>query len=159
MGLIQRDVIGDIIDEYCYILVGFRKGLLLLRTTQMIIIPGVPGWLSRLNIRLLILAQVIISQFMKSSPASGSVLTVQSLIGILCLPFSLFSPYLLTCFLSKQINVFKEIIIHTLSNKRLKWKSSLKRFEFDSLITAWVAMSMKISHSYLRVYIGGSNFL
>ena len=43
MGLIQRDVIGDIIDEYCYILVRFRKGLLLLRTTQMIIIQGCLG--------------------------------------------------------------------------------------------------------------------
>ena len=34
------------------------------------------------------LAQVMISWFMSSSPASGSVLTAQSLLQILCLPLS-----------------------------------------------------------------------
>ena len=39
---------------------------------------GTPGWLSH---QLLISAQVMISQAMGSSPASGSVLTAQSLLG------------------------------------------------------------------------------
>ena len=38
-----------------------------------------PGWLSRLSTQLLILAQVMISQLVSSSRASGSVLTAQSL--------------------------------------------------------------------------------
>ena len=40
-------------------------------------LPGAPGWLSGLNVQLLISAQVVISQLMRSSPASGSVLTVE----------------------------------------------------------------------------------
>ena len=48
-----------------------------------------PRWLSRLNIQVLISVQVLISQFVISSPASGSVLTVQRLHGILSLPLSL----------------------------------------------------------------------
>ena len=35
------------------------------------------------------LAQVMISQFVGSSPVSGSTLTMQSLLGILFLPFTL----------------------------------------------------------------------
>ena len=46
--------------------------------------PGAPGWLSPLSIRLLILAQVTISKFARSSPVSG-----WSLLGILPLPLSL----------------------------------------------------------------------
>ena len=38
---------------------------------------GAPGWLSRLSVRLQL--QVMISQFVGSSPASGSVLTAQGL--------------------------------------------------------------------------------
>ena len=49
---------------------------------------GVPGWLSWLSFQLLVLAQVMISRFMSSSPASGSVLTVQSCLGFF-LSFSL----------------------------------------------------------------------
>ena len=68
------------------------------------IIWGASGWLSRLGVQLLILAQVLISQFMGSSPAwsptSGSVLTVWSLLGIFSLPLSA-SPLLP---LSKQMN-------------------------------------------------------
>ena len=40
---------------------------------------SVPGWLHQLSVRLLVSAQVMISQFMSLSPASGSVLTAQSL--------------------------------------------------------------------------------
>ena len=38
-----------------------------------------PGWHSQLSIQLLILAQIIISQLVGSSPVLGSVLTAQSL--------------------------------------------------------------------------------
>ena len=44
---------------------------------------GAPGRLSRLNVQLLVLAQVTILQFMNSNPASISALTVLSLLGIL----------------------------------------------------------------------------
>ena len=40
---------------------------------------GVPVWLSQLSVWLLVLAQVMIPQFMSSSPASGSVLTALEL--------------------------------------------------------------------------------
>ena len=48
---------------------------------------GAPGWLSCLNIQLLISAQVVISWFMGSSPAPGSALKAGA-----CLGFSLFPP-------------------------------------------------------------------
>ena len=51
-----------------------------------------PGWLSWLSVRLLISAQVVISQFMSSSPMSGLVLTVWSLLGILSPSLSAPSP-------------------------------------------------------------------
>ena len=59
---------------------------------------GAPGWLSWLGVQLLVLAQVMISQFVSSSPASGSVLMAQSLLGILSLPLSFLLPY--SCSLS-----------------------------------------------------------
>ena len=46
---------------------------------------GAPGWLSRLSIGFLTSAQAMISQFLSSRPASGSVLTAWSLLGILSL--------------------------------------------------------------------------
>ena len=60
------------------------------------------GWLRWLNVRLLVLAEVTISQFMGSSPVSGFVLTVGSLLGILSLPLALPLPYSLS--LSLKIN-------------------------------------------------------
>ena len=54
---------------------------------------GAPGWLSWLSIQLLVLAQVMISQFMGLSPASGSVLTCRaSLEFSLSLSLSLSAP-------------------------------------------------------------------
>ena len=50
---------------------------------------GAPGWLSQLSVQLLISTQVMISQFVRSSPGSSSVLTTWSLLGILFLSFSL----------------------------------------------------------------------
>ena len=49
----------------------------------------VPGWLSWLNIQLLISAQVMISLFVGSNPMLSSVLTAQGLLGILSLSLSL----------------------------------------------------------------------
>ena len=63
---------------------------------------GAPGWLSQLSLQLLILAQVMISQFMGSSPASGSVLMVWSLLGILCLSLSLSASLSLLFIFSQQ---------------------------------------------------------
>ena len=50
---------------------------------------GVPGWFSQLSLWLLVSAQVMISQFVSSSPASGPVMSPQSLLGILSLSLSL----------------------------------------------------------------------
>ena len=52
---------------------------------QLFFTKGAPGWLSRLRVRLLISAQVMISGFVRPRSASGSGLTVRSLLGILCL--------------------------------------------------------------------------
>ena len=57
---------------------------------------GEPGELSQLRVRLLVLAQVMISQFVGSSPTWGSVLSKQSLLGILSLSPSLSAPSPLT---------------------------------------------------------------
>ena len=52
----------------------------------------VPGWLRQLSIRLSVSAQVMISRFVGSSPASGFALTVPSLLRILSLLFLCPSP-------------------------------------------------------------------
>ena len=59
---------------------------------------GAPGWLSWLSVQLLVLAQVVISRFVSSSPTLGSMLTAQSLLGILSFPLS--APPLLMLMLS-----------------------------------------------------------
>ena len=66
-------------------------------------VGGTPGWLSRLSTQLLVLAQVMISRFVSSSPASGSTLTAGNLLGILSLslPLSLPLPAARTLSLSK----------------------------------------------------------
>ena len=66
--------------------------------------PGMPGWLSRLSIQLLVSAQVMLSQFVRLSPKSGSVLTAQSLLGILSfsLCLSLCSSPIYMCSLSQN---------------------------------------------------------
>ena len=56
-------------------------------------LKGVPGWPSWLSIWLVVLAQVVISQFMRLNPLPGSALTAQSLLGILSLPRSLPLPH------------------------------------------------------------------
>ena len=48
-------------------------------------------------------AQVMVSQSVGSSPASGSVLTVRSLLQILCLPLSLSLPLPCLCSLSLSL--------------------------------------------------------
>ena len=66
---------------------------------------GPPGWLSLLSIRLLISAQVMISQFMSLGPPSGSVLMAQSLepaSDSVCLSVCLSLPLLMLCLSCSQ---------------------------------------------------------
>ena len=65
---------------------------------------GAPGLLSRLSVSILILAQAVISWFVRLSTLLGSAWAMQSLLGILSFPIS--APPLLTHTLSilKQIN-------------------------------------------------------
>ena len=70
------------------------------RDSETILIPGRQG-LGRLNIWLLVSAQVVISQFVGSSPTSGSALAVGSVFGSLSLPLSLPLPH---CLLSVSQN-------------------------------------------------------
>ena len=52
-------------------------------STFKIYVIGAPGWLSQLSFQLLVLAQIMISQFVGASPMLGSVLTAWTLLGIL----------------------------------------------------------------------------
>ena len=63
---------------------------------------GASGWLSQLSVGLMILAQVMVSQFVGLSCKSGSALTVWSLLGILSRSLSL--PFLCSHTLSLKIN-------------------------------------------------------
>ena len=68
---------------------------------------GAPGGPSRLSVQCLVSAQVMISQFVSSSPESGSGMTVQSLLGIpslsLCVP-----PLLMPSFSLKRNKLSKK---------------------------------------------------
>ena len=68
------------------------------------------AWVAQLGVKLLVSARVMISQFVDLSPASGSVLTAQSLLGILPLPLSLPFPccHALWHLLSLKINELKK---------------------------------------------------
>ena len=74
-----------------------------------------PGWLSQLIIWLLILAQVMISQLVSSSPASGFTLTV---LGF-SLPTSLSSSQTCACALSLSLSLSLSLKINEL--KKGKW--------------------------------------
>ena len=65
---------------------------------------GAPGWLRQLSIWPLILAQVMISQFVSSSPMSVSGLTVRNLLGIPSLPLSLPVSCSCTCICAQSQN-------------------------------------------------------
>ena len=65
------------------------------------------SWVAQL-VKRLILAQVMISQFMGSSPASGSVLMAQSLELLQILSPSLYAPRPLALCLSLSLNVKKK---------------------------------------------------
>ena len=67
---------------------------------------GAPEWLRWFSIQLLISAQVMVSQFMSLSPVSGSMLTGQSLLGIL-------SPYFTVLLLLLSLSQNKEINLKT----------------------------------------------
>ena len=70
---------------------------------------GAPGWFRRLGVQLLVFARVVLSHFVGLSPASGSVLTVLSLLGILSLfapaPLSLSAPPQLARSLSLSLSL------------------------------------------------------
>ena len=84
---------------------------------------GVPGWLSQLSVRLLILAQVMISRFVGWSPVSVSVLTAQSLLGSLSLSLSLWAPRPAhSLHLSLKINKLKKIIFKKINKINDNWK-------------------------------------
>ena len=59
------------------------------------------AWVAQL-IKCLTLAQVMISQFVSSSPLSGSLLSAQSLLQVLCLSVSLSAPPTLVLSLSQK---------------------------------------------------------
>ena len=85
------------------------------------LVCGAPGWLSWLNIRLLVLAQVMISVFVGSSPVSGSVLTVRNLLGIL-------SPSLCLCpspALSVSLSLSLSLSQINKLKKNLVWRSAV----------------------------------
>ena len=84
---------------------------------------GVPGCFSQLSVLLLVSAQVMISWFMSSSPASGSALTAQSRLGILSLSSN------------KSINIKKKNHIAVL------WLS-LIAFNFPPLILEHVVIKL-----------------
>ena len=84
-------------------------------------ILGSPRWLSWLSVRLLILAQIMISQFVSSSPTLVFVLIAQSLLGILCLPFSL----LLLSSLTKKVTKMS-LLGHSLINASLTLMSLIQ---------------------------------
>ena len=65
--------------------------------------PGASGWFSWLSAWLLISDQAMISWFVGSSPASGSVLMVWSLFWILCIPLSLPFPH--SCVVSLSLSL------------------------------------------------------
>ena len=80
---------------------------------------GVPEWLSWLNVQLLVSAQVMISQFVGSSPTSSSALTVWSPLWVLCSPLSLLLP-LSHCLSLSKINIYKKRIFQVEGSNKAK---------------------------------------
>ena len=76
MGAVERFTQGNELPNLC------------LKTMT----PGAPGRLSRLSVQLLIWGQVMISWFVRSSPALGVALMAQNLLGTLSFPLSLSFP-------------------------------------------------------------------
>ena len=70
-----------------------------------------PGLLSWLSVRLLISAQVMIPQFMRSNPALGCALAAWSLLGILSLPLFLPLFHALSLKISKHILAFHDFFL------------------------------------------------
>ena len=70
---------------------------------------GARGWPSGLHVRLLVSAQVMISQFVSLSPTSGSVLTARGLPVVLSLPLSLCPSPAHSLSLSLKINKLEKI--------------------------------------------------
>ena len=86
-----------------------------------------PGWLGQLSIQLSISAQVMLSRFVESSPASGSALTLWSMLGISSLPLSLFPSSIHTLSVSKLKKKKNEKDTKTHPTPRVKLAKSGKR--------------------------------
>ena len=69
------------------------------------------------KVRLLVSAQVMISQFVGLSPMWGSALTAWSLLGIFSLPLSLTLPHLSACACSLSLSLSKQINFKKKSNQ------------------------------------------
>ena len=84
------------------------------------------GWLTWLSVRLLILAQIMISCFMCSIPVLGSVLKVQSPLGILTLTLPLLLSHYhmstLSLSLSKISKLYKKFIFKEFLVGKISWR-------------------------------------
>ena len=89
-------------------------------------------WLSELSIWLFILAQVMLSQFVRLSPVLGSALTAWSLLGILSLLLSL--PLTHAALLSKYINIknFFEKDLKGIYKKEKRYNENLYSLHLNS---------------------------
>ena len=125
-------------------------------TSQSLAIPdleiclGAPGWLSRLSVRLLVLAQVVISWFTSSSPALASALAVQSLLGILSLSLCPSPASSLSLSHSQNVNKLKKNVPY--ATKRSLWKGHT-RWNNHYRPKSWERTDAfgEISHGYMRV--------
>ena len=116
-------------------------------------LSGAPGWCSQLSIWLMISAQVVVSQFVSSSAASGSALMSESLLGVLSLLFSDPPPLVLFLSFSKEIN-FKIKI-------KKKWRtinSSTKLYKpHKNAWPRWVKTEPRFSFCFKQLLEGTSS--
>ena len=100
------------------------------RPTRIVLLVGVPRWH-------VILAQVMTSWFLSSSPISGSVLTAWSLPWILCPPLS--DPPALTFSLSKIIKILKNHLL-------VLFRQEYVHFQLDTCYFYFIKMSSHKRH-------------
>ena len=92
---------------------------------------GASGWLSQLSVQLLVSAQVMIPQFVSSSPALGSLLSAQSPLQVLCPSLSLSLPCSLARSLSLSLSLSLKSKINIKKKKRLGALASEHRGFYD----------------------------
>ena len=97
-----------------------------------------PECLSRLSVRFLISAQVMISPFMKSSPTAGSGLTAQSLLGILSLPLSLPLP-------RSQVHAFK-------IKKKTNIKGKREQLLFSKILNVGYILPLQLRKHWFELF-------